>query len=149
MKVFVVVLKFLFSKEREIAPGVFWLGGSLYENRNPPKGEPQLKLKNMKPEFPKPRLIREDFLPEQDQMNNYRTKKITKGDETVWYQPQKKVLWFFWVDISNIGPFSSKHWANEIITEDFQKSQKDKIEYLEYDASLAVSPDPNPPPKVL
>jgi hypothetical protein len=79
------------------------------------------------PEFPKPRLIREDFLPERDSMNNYRIKKITKGDGSVCYSPQKKVLWFFWVDISNTGSYSSKHWANEIITEDFQKSQKDKI----------------------
>jgi hypothetical protein len=39
------VLKFLFSKEREIAPGVFWLGGSLYENRNPQKANLNLNLK--------------------------------------------------------------------------------------------------------
>jgi hypothetical protein len=103
----------------------------------------------MKPEFPKARLIREDFLPKQDQMNNYRIKKITKGDGKVWYSPQKKVLWFFWVDISNIGSLSIKHWANEIITEDFQKSQKDKVEYLQPDTSRTVPPEPNPPPKGL
>jgi len=40
------VLKFFFSKEREIAPGVFWLGGTLYENRNnKPTTPPPLKLK--------------------------------------------------------------------------------------------------------
>jgi hypothetical protein len=140
---------FLFSNEREIAPGVFWLGGSSYENRNPPKNEPPLKFKKyMKPEFPKPQLIREDFLPERDSMNNYRIKKITKGDGSVWYSPQKKVLWFFWVDISKCGSFSSKYWANDSIIEDFQKSQKDKVEYLQPDASLAVPPEPNPPPRV-
>jgi hypothetical protein len=88
-----------------------------------------------KPEFPKAQLIREDFLPEQDTMNNYRIKKVTKGDGKVWYYPQKKVLWFFWVDISKIRPFTHKRWANDIIIEDFQKSQKDKVEYLQPDAS--------------
>jgi hypothetical protein len=102
-----------------------------------------------KPEFPKPQLIREDFLPEQDPMNNYRIKKITKGDGKVWYYPQKKVLWFFWVEISNVGSFSNKDWANHIIIEDFQKSQKDKVEYLRPDALRTVPPEPNPPPKVL
>lgn len=101
-----------------------------------------------KPEFPKARVIREDFLPERDPMNNYRIKKITKGDGKVWYQPQKKVLWF-WKDLGSYGGFSTKGWADSIILEDFQKSQKDKIEYLEYDASRTVSPEPNPPPKVL
>jgi hypothetical protein len=142
------VLKFFFSNEREIAPGVFWLGGTLFENRNPPKGQRPLKFKKyMKPEFPKARLIREDFLPEREQMNNYRIKKITKGDGTVWYQPQKKVLWF-WKDLGLTGIFSVKEWANAAILEDFQKSQKDKVEYLEYDTSQTVPPEPNPPPKV-
>ena len=39
------VLKFFFSKEREIAPGVFWLGGTVYENRNKPTTPPPLKFK--------------------------------------------------------------------------------------------------------
>ena len=38
------LLKFLFSKEIEVAPGVFWLGGTLYENRNKPT-PPPLKWK--------------------------------------------------------------------------------------------------------
>lgn len=82
-------------------------------------------------------------------MNNYRIKKVTKGDGKVWYYPQKKVLWFFWVEISRMGSFSTKNWANDIIIEDFQKSQKDKVEYLQPDASRTVPPNPNPPPKVL
>ena len=32
-----------------------------------------------KPEFPKPTLIREDFMPEKDITTEYRIKKITKG----------------------------------------------------------------------
>jgi hypothetical protein len=44
MKKFIIKLfKFLFSREQEIAPGVFYLGGYLYENRNKPKGSPPLK----------------------------------------------------------------------------------------------------------
>jgi hypothetical protein len=82
-------------------------------------------------------------------MNNYRIKKITKGDGTVWYYPQKKVLLFFWVEISKMGSFSIKDWANDIIIEDFQKTQKDKVEYLQPDTSRTVPPEPNPPPKVL
>ena len=39
-----------------------------------------------KPTFPKPRIIREDFLPEP--MKNYRIKKVTENGETV-YHPQK------------------------------------------------------------
>jgi hypothetical protein len=39
------ILKFFFSKEIEVAPGIFWLGGYLYENRNKPTMPPPLKLK--------------------------------------------------------------------------------------------------------
>ena len=42
------LLKFLYSKEIEVAPGVFWLGGVLYENRNRPTTPPPLKLKTSK-----------------------------------------------------------------------------------------------------
>jgi hypothetical protein len=45
MKFIRKILKLLFSKEIEIAPGVFWLGGTLYENRNEPKGPRPLKFK--------------------------------------------------------------------------------------------------------
>jgi hypothetical protein len=101
-----------------------------------------------KPEFPKPQLIREDFLPEQDPMNNYRIKKVTKGDGKVWYHPQKKFLWFFWVDMTK-EPYGNKCWANAVILNDFKDSQKDKIEYIEPDTFQTVPPEPNPPPKVL
>lgn len=39
------ILKFLFSREIEVAPGVFWLGGVLYENRNKPTTPRPLKWK--------------------------------------------------------------------------------------------------------
>ena len=44
-KILLKILKFFFSKEIEVAPGVFWLGGYVYENRNKPTGPPPLKLK--------------------------------------------------------------------------------------------------------
>jgi hypothetical protein len=42
------ILKFLFSREVEVAPGVFWLGGVLYENRNKPTTPRLLKFKRNK-----------------------------------------------------------------------------------------------------
>jgi hypothetical protein len=85
-----------------------------------------------KPEFPKAQLIREDFLPEQDPLENYRIKKVTKGDGTVWYCPQKKVLWFWWNMVDAYPkPYGSECWANAVIREDFKDSQKDKVEYIE------------------
>ena len=44
-KFLIKVLKFFFLKETEIAPGVFWLGGTLYENRNNPTTPRPLKFK--------------------------------------------------------------------------------------------------------
>lgn len=97
-----------------------------------------------KPEFPKARLIREDFLPEQDPLQNYRIKKVTKRNGEIWYYPQKKFLWF-WVNMVNsIESYGTKGWANAVIRTDFQDKQKDKVEYLEPNLN---SPEPNPPPK--
>jgi hypothetical protein len=42
-KILLKILKFFFSNEREVAPGVFHLGGYLYENRNKPTTPPPLK----------------------------------------------------------------------------------------------------------
>lgn len=80
-------------------------------------------------------------------MNNYRIKKVTKGDGTVWYYPQKKVLWVWW-NMVDYGPYGNESWANAVIRDDFKDSQKDKVEYLE-PTSQTVPPEPNPPPKVL
>ena len=43
-KILLKILKFFFSNEREVSPGVFYLGGYLYENRNKPT-TPPLKWK--------------------------------------------------------------------------------------------------------
>lgn len=91
------------------------------------------------PEPPKPRLIREDFLPEQDPMSRYRIMKVTKPDGKSWYYPQKKFLWFWW-NIGVNGGYSVENWAHGRIFEDYQSRQKDKVEYLEVDCSKCVSP---------
>lgn len=96
-----------------------------------------------KPEFPKTRLIREDFLPEQDPLKNYRIEKVTEADGVVWYQPQKKFLWF-WVNMV-YKPTTSIEWANYFILEDFKKHQENKeikVEYLKPDISLSEQKPP-------
>ena len=80
-------------------------------------------------------------------MERYRIKKVTKGDGTIWYYPQIKILWF-WIDMTK-KPYGNKCWANAVIRSDFKDSQKDKVEYIKPDTSQTVPPEPNPPPKVL
>ena len=101
-----------------------------------------------KPEFPKPRIIREDFLPEQDPLMNYRIKKVTKPDGEVWYYPQKKFLWF-WISINNFGGYGIESWAQAAIFADYQETPKDKVEYLPADRSKTVRPEHNPPPELV
>ena len=102
-----------------------------------------------KPEFPKPRLIREDFLPKQDPLMNYRIKKVTKPNGKVWYYPQKKFLWF-WMNLDGYcGGCGSESWVQKIIFEDYNKTLKDKVEYLAPDKSKSVPKPPLNPPKVV
>jgi hypothetical protein len=56
-----------------------------------------------KPEPPKSRLIREDFLPDIP-MNKYRIKKVIEDGQELYY-PQKKFLW--WWRNANLNGFSS------------------------------------------
>ena len=96
-----------------------------------------------KPEFPKPRMIREGFLPERDPMDNYRIKKVTTRYQTVRYHPQKKFLGF-WVDLdyhplTYFSRYYTSSWyetyesANEEILDyiKFLNRPKEKVEYLE------------------
>lgn len=101
-----------------------------------------------KPEPPKPRLIREDFLPEQDPMRNYRIKKVMKPDGKVWYYPQKKFLWF-WMNLDEDGGgcYGSESWAQSRVFEHYHKTLEDKVEYLAPDISKTITAEPNPPPK--
>lgn len=99
-----------------------------------------------KPEPPKPRLIREDVLPEQDPMENYRIKKITKGDGKIWYYPQKKIFGLLWWDICGFEGYGCESWAQAEIFKDYNKTIKDKVEYLAPDSSKSV---PKPPKNFL
>jgi hypothetical protein len=104
-----------------------------------------------KPEFPKPRIIREDFLPEQDPLKNYRVKKVTQSDGKVRYYPQKKFLWF-WIGICESsfgGGYEIECWAQQVIFADYHKTQKNKVEYLAPDISKTPNPNPNPPPNLV
>jgi hypothetical protein len=98
-----------------------------------------------KPEFPKPRLIREDFLPEQDPLMNYRIKKITKPDGEVRYCPQKKIFGLLWWEICGFEGYSTESRAQRKIFDDYNKTLKDKVEFLKPDSSKTV---PKPPPNL-
>jgi hypothetical protein len=105
-------------------------------------------LEMKKPEFPKPRLIREDFLPEQDPLMNYRIKKITKPDGKEWFYPQKKFLWF-WMNLYDNDGYGSESWAQTKVFEHYNKSLKDKVEYLAPDSSKTAPKPPLNPPRVV
>lgn len=97
-----------------------------------------------KPEFPNPRIISDSFLPEQNNLMNYRIKKVTKGDDIVYY-PQKKILWFWWnIGDTCYGWYTTYGLANNRILEDYQSHQKEYVEYLKPTNSKTV---PNPPPR--
>lgn len=99
-----------------------------------------------KPEFPKPRLIRDDFLPEQDTMENYRIKKVTEPNKSVWYYPQKKILGFLWWNIGDTlyGAYSCFELANNRIIEDYESHLEDFVEYL---SPTGYKTESNPPLK--
>ena len=97
-----------------------------------------------KPEFPKPRLIREDFMPEKDITKEYLIKKITKGDK-VEFRAQRKFLWW-WI---NLGDYDYSHYEYVFhdIHNDIQKRAKYMIEYLDVTLDELAPRTPNPPPK--
>jgi len=98
-----------------------------------------------KPEFPKPRLIREDFMPERDITTDYRIKKITKGDK-IYFRAQREFLWW-WIDI-----YYETEWYElvvQYINEDIVKRTKPVIEYLDVTPDELAPRTPNPPPEVL
>ena len=91
-----------------------------------------------KPTFPKPRIIREDFLPNEP-MKNYRIKKVTENGETFYY-PQRKILWW-WEDIFGLsrynflGHFPTLEEAKQalhkvICIEKNYLEEKRKVEYI-------------------
>ena len=87
----------------------------------------------IKPEFPKPRLIREDFLP-YEPMKNYRIKKVTDGNVTRYF-PQVKFL-FWWYnpykdfEFYRDGGFSTLEEAQEKLCSYLKKSV---VEFIDFD----------------
>ncbi len=75
---------------------------------------------------------------------NYRIKKITKGDGKIVYYAQKKKLGFWWVNLHQYA-YENRSWANSWIIEDIQFWTDDIVEYLEPDLSKNTKPEPNPP----
>ena len=88
-----------------------------------------------KPEFPKPRIIREDFLPNEP-MKNYRIKKVIEQGTSKYY-PQKKILWW-WEDVFGLvvvgrynfgGSFPTLEEAKQALHKKLYE-EKRKVEYI-------------------
>ena len=75
-------------------------------------------------------------------MNDYRIKKITKGDK-VKFRAQRKFLWW-WIDLS----YEYSHYDTAIchINEDIN-NRNPVIEYLDVTPEKLAPRTPNPPPK--
>lgn len=98
-----------------------------------------------KPKPPSPRLIREDFLPEDDMLKNYRILKYQYEDGEVIYCPQYKFLGLFWLCIDAHKEIKSLEWAIYFIKKDILAKRKPKVEYLEITEKDLDLPEPNPP----
>ena len=77
-----------------------------------------------KPEFPKARLIREDFLPEDDVLKNYRILKYQYENGEVIYCPQYKFLGLFWLYMDAPKEIKSLEWAIYFIKKDIIAMKK-------------------------
>ena len=75
-------------------------------------------------------------------LKHYRILKTTNGFGTTEYQPQRKIMGFFWMNIV-CGPYTTYEWANGSIITDLCKRQKIEKEYLE---PTLEKREPNPPP---
>ena len=75
-------------------------------------------------------------------MNDYRIKKIIKGDK-VTFRPQRKYLWL-WINLS----YEYSHYDTAIyhINEDIN-NRNPVIEYLDVTPEKLAPRTPNPPPK--
>ena len=75
-------------------------------------------------------------------MNDYRIKKITKGDK-VKFRAQRKFLWW-WIDLSYEYSYydTAIHYINEDIN-----NRNPVIEYLDVTPEKLAPRTPNPPPK--
>lgn len=98
-----------------------------------------------KPKPPSPRLIREDFLPEDDVMKNYRILKTEDKEGRDVYYPQYKFLGLFWLCIDANIKLRSFNDAIYYIKRDIISKRKPKVEYLEITEKDLDLPEPNPP----
>jgi hypothetical protein len=62
-------------------------------------------------------------------MNNYRIKKVTRGNGCEYYYPQKRFI-CFWLNLK-VDPLMNQSWANDVIIDDYNKSIKDIVEFIE------------------
>jgi hypothetical protein len=51
--------------------------------------------------------------------------------------------------MGDVGGYGIESWVQQVIFEDYQKSQKDKVEYLPADSSKTAPSEPNPPPELV
>lgn len=91
-----------------------------------------------KPTFPKPRLIREDFLPNEP-MKKYRIKKETYNDTTKYY-PQEKFLWWWY----NVFAFDVYFDGGYDTLEEAQKNlciycRGTMVEYINFDPARTAN----------
>ena len=101
-----------------------------------------------KPKFPQPRLIREDFLPKEDMLKNYRIMKTQDKEGRDIYYPQYKFLGLLWLCIDATVKLRSFNDAIYYIKRDIIAKRKPTVEYIELtEKDLDLPPkEPNPPP---
>lgn len=98
-----------------------------------------------KPEFPKARLIREDFLPEDDMLKNYRILKTEDKEGRDVYYPQYKFLGLFWLYMDANIKIRTFESAVYYIKRDLIAKRKPTVEYIELTEKDLDLPEPNPP----
>lgn len=98
-----------------------------------------------KPEFPKARLIREDFLPEDDMLKNYRILKTQDKEGRDVYYPQYKFLGLLWLCIDANIKLRSFNDAIYYIKREIIAKRKPTVEYIELTEKDLDLPEPNPP----
>jgi hypothetical protein len=98
-----------------------------------------------KPNPPNPRIIREDFLPEDDMLKNYRILKTQDKEGRDVYYPQYKFLGLFWLYIDANIKIRTFESAVYYIKRDLIAKRKPTVEYIELTEKDLDLPEPNPP----
>jgi hypothetical protein len=98
-----------------------------------------------KPNPPNPRIIREDFLPEDDMLKNYRILKTQDKEGRDVYYPQYKFLGLFWLYIDANIKIRTFNDAIYYIKREIIAKRKPTVEYIELTEKDLDLPEPNPP----